>query len=204
MLASHGIAALLTTPTNTDVDQPAARGDDLVAAVARIQAENARAGSPLNGKIATDRICVTGQSMGGGGSLFAANELGDKIRCAMPLQPYQPGGRFGMITAPTMIVGAASDTVASVASHSQPHYDSIPASTEKFLIVFQGDHYLSTNRTSTDNSPPEDATPSYDIQAAYMIQFYKLFLEDDERYRPYLYGDQRSMMGVSRYVKSKM
>lgn len=99
---------------------------------------------------------------------------------------------------------AASDTVASVASHSQPHYDSIPASTEKFLIVFQGDHYLSTNRTSTDNSPPEDATPSYDIQAAYKIPFYKLFLEDDERYRPYLYGDQRSMVGVSRDIKSQM
>lgn len=36
MLASHGIAALLTTPTDTDADQPAARGEDLVAAVARI------------------------------------------------------------------------------------------------------------------------------------------------------------------------
>ena len=102
-----------------------------------------------------------------------------------------------------MFIGAASDTIASVSSNSQQHYDSIPDSTEKFIVVFQGDHYLSTNRTSTDQSPPEDATPSYDIQAAYMIPFYKLFLESDERYRPYLYGDQRSMMGVTRYEKSK-
>jgi predicted dienelactone hydrolase len=204
MLASHGIAALLTTPSNTDVDQPPARGEDLVAAVARIQAENARTGSPLNGKIATDRICVTGQSMGGGGSLHAANELGSKIRCAMPLQPWQPGASFSKITAPIMFIGAASDTIASVSSNSGPHYESVPSSTEKFLVVFQGDHYLSTNRTSTDDTPPEDATPSFDVQAAYMIPFYKLFLESDERYRPYLYGDLRSMMSVTRYEKSKM
>jgi triacylglycerol lipase len=202
MLASHGIAALLTTPTSTS-DQPPARGDDLVAAVKRIQAENTRMGSPLMGKIATDRICVTGHSMGGGGTLFAANELGTMIRCAMPLQPWQPGGSFPQVKAPIMFIGAASDTIAAVSGNASPHYASIPASTEKFLVVFEGDHYLSTNRTSTDQTAPEEATPSYDDQAAYIIPFYKLFLESDERYRPFLYGDMRSMMNVTRYDKSK-
>jgi hypothetical protein len=75
---------------------------------------------------------------------------------------------------------------------------------EKFLVIFEGDHYLSTNRTSTDQTAPEEATPSYDIQAAYIIPFYKLFLEDDERYRPFLYGDMRSTMSVTSYTKSKM
>ncbi|MEY4578088.1 MAG: hypothetical protein RL701_2791 [Pseudomonadota bacterium] len=202
MLASHGFAALLTTPTSTS-DQPPARGDDLVAAVKRIKAENERSGSPLAGKLATDRICVTGHSMGGGGTLFAANELGNMIRCAMPLQPWQPGGSFPKITAPVMFIGAASDTIASVSGNAGPHYESIPAATEKIIVVFEGDHYLSTNRTSTDTTAPEEATPSFDIQAAYIIPFYKLFLEDDERYRPYLYGDQRSMMSVTRFDASK-
>ena len=204
MLASHGIAALLTTPTSTQTEQPPARGKDLVAAVKHIKAENERAGSPVQGKLATDRICVTGHSMGGGGSLFAADELGSMIRCVMPLQPWQPSGSFSKIAAPTMILGAASDTIASVSGNAQPHYQSIPNSTEKFLVVFEGDHYLSTNRTSTDQSAPEEATPSYDIQAAYIIPFYKLFLENDERYRPYLYGAMRSMMGVTRFEKSNM
>jgi dienelactone hydrolase len=203
MLASHGIVALLTTPTSTS-DQPPARGDDLVAAVMKIKAENTRMGSPLMGKLATDRICVTGHSMGGGGTLFAANELGDMIKCAMPLQPWQPGGSFPMIKAPIMFIGAASDTIAAVSGNAAPHYASIPDSTEKFLVVFEGDHYLSTNRTSTDQTAPEEATPSYDIQAAYIIPFYKLFLESDERYRPYLYGAMRSMMSVTRYDTSKM
>jgi predicted dienelactone hydrolase len=205
MLASHGIAVLLTTPTDTNADQPPARGDDLVAAVKHIMEENTRMGSPLMGKIATDRICVTGQSMGGGGSLFAANKLGNMIRCVVPMEPWQTGGSFPMITAPTMIIGAASDTIAPVASHADPHYQSIPASTEKFLVVFEGDHYLSTDRTSgIAQGTPAVANQNYDIQAAYMVPFYKLFLESDERYRPYLYGAMRSMAMVTRYDHSKM
>jgi predicted dienelactone hydrolase len=205
MLASHGIAALLTTPTDTNSDQPPARGEDLVAAVKHLMEENARQGSPLMGKLATDRICVTGQSMGGGGSLYAANTLGNMIRCALPMEPWQTGGSFPKITAPILIVGAASDTVAAVSSHAEPHYRSIPDSTEKFLVVFEGDHYLSTDRTSgIAQGMPAVANDKYDAQAAYMVPFYKLFLESDERYRPYLYGAMRSMQSVTRYDHSKM
>jgi hypothetical protein len=104
-----------------------------------------------------------------------------------------------------MIIGAASDTTAAVSSHAGPHYQSIPSSTEKFLVVFEGDHYLSTDRTSgIPKEMPAMANENYDAQAAYMVPFYKLFLESDERYRPYLYGSMRSMLSVTRYEHSKM
>lgn len=201
MLASHGIAALLTSPTSTS-DQPPARGKDLVAAVARIKTENDREGSPLKGKLATDRICVTGHSMGGGGTLFAANELGDKIRCAMPLQPWQPGGSFPKVSVPILFIAAQNDTIAGVAQNAVPHYRSIPDTTEKLYAEFAGkDHFLTTNRTSTD---AKTATASFDPQAAYIIPFYKLFLEDDARYRDYLYGDKQLKSALSKYEHSKM
>lgn len=204
MLASHGIAALLTTPTTT-ADQPPQRGEDLVAAVKHIQEENTREGSPLKGKIATDRIGITGHSMGGGGSLFGASSLGDMIRCVVPMQPWQPGGAFPMVSAPTLIIGAASDTIAAVNGNAQGHYSSIPDSVEKFLVVIEGDHYLSTDRTSgVPQSEMAVANENYDPQAAYMVPFYKIFLESDERYRPYLYGSERSMEKVTDFQKSKM
>lgn len=204
MLASHGIAALLTTPTTTG-DLPPQRGDDLAAAVKHIQEENTRMGSPLMGKIATDRICITGHSMGGGGSLFGANMLGTSIRCVVPLQPWQPGGTFSMVQAPTLIVGATSDTIASVSGNASGHYASIPDSTEKILVVIQGDHYLSTDRTSgISASEMAVANDNYDDQAAYMIPFYKLHLEDDERYRKFLYGPERSMTNVTDFRANKM
>lgn len=204
MLASHGIAALLTTPTTT-ADQPPQRGVDLAAAVMHIQEENTRMGSPLMGKIATDRIGITGHSMGGGGSLFGANDLGDKIRCVVPLQPWQPGGSFRMISAPTLIVGATSDAIASVAGNASGHYASIPDTTEKILVVISGDHYLSTDRTSgIPASEMATVNEMYDDQAAYMIPFYKLHLESDERYRTYLYGPERSMTNVTDFMANKM
>lgn len=70
-IASHGFVVLATAA------QPGAQGgrataDNLRAAIAWAEAENARAGSPLNGRIALDRIAVMGQSCGG----FMALELG--------------------------------------------------------------------------------------------------------------------------------
>jgi poly(3-hydroxybutyrate) depolymerase len=68
-IASHGFLVMATAA------QPGvtrATPDHLRAAIAWAEVENKRAGSPLNGKIAIDRISVMGQSCGG----FMALELG--------------------------------------------------------------------------------------------------------------------------------
>jgi dienelactone hydrolase len=176
LLASHGIAMLLTTPTTTG-DAPMQRGEDLVAAVAHIAKENGREGSPLKGKLAVDRVCVTGHSMGGGGTLWAATTLGNKIRCAMPLQPWQPGQSFDKVVAPTLFIAAQSDNIAAVASNAMVFYKSIPETVEKYYVEFTGaSHFLTTNDLGT----------AYDSQSKYMLAFYKIHLEDDMRYRDVL------------------
>jgi dienelactone hydrolase len=190
LLATHGIAMLLTTPTTTG-DQPTQRGEDLVAAVAQIAKENEREGSPLKGKLAVDRVCVTGHSMGGGGTLWAATTLGNKIRCAMPLQPWQPGQSFDKIVAPTMFIAAQSDTIAGVSSNAMVFYKSIPDSVEKYYVEFAGaSHFLTTNDLGT----------SYDGQSKYMLAFYKIHLEDDMRYRDVLNATMD--MELSMYLTS--
>ena len=70
-IASHGFVVLATAA------QPGATGgrataDNLRAAIAWAETENKRAGSPLNGKMALDKIAVMGQSCGG----FLSLELG--------------------------------------------------------------------------------------------------------------------------------
>lgn len=172
LLASHGIAILLTTPTTTG-DLPQQRAEDLAAAIEQITAENAREGSPVKGKLAQDRMCVTGHSMGGGGTLWAATELGDQIRCAVPLQPWQPGQSFSMIVAPTMFIAAQSDAIAGVSSNASLFYDSIPETVPKYYVEFAGaSHFLTSNTRGS----------AYDEQSKYMIAFYKVYLEDDTRY----------------------
>jgi dienelactone hydrolase len=70
-IASHGFVVLATAA------EPGATGgrataDNLRKAIEWAEAENKRAGSPLNGKIALDRVAVMGQSCGG----FMSIELG--------------------------------------------------------------------------------------------------------------------------------
>jgi dienelactone hydrolase len=63
-IASHGFVVLGTVP-----QEGAARrqetADDVRAAIDWAEKENARTGSPLKGKIATDKVAVMGQSCGG-------------------------------------------------------------------------------------------------------------------------------------------
>lgn len=63
-ISSHGFVVLGTVP-----QEGAARrqenADDIRAAIDWAEKENARAGSPLEGKIATDKVAVMGQSCGG-------------------------------------------------------------------------------------------------------------------------------------------
>jgi dienelactone hydrolase len=63
-IASHGFL-VLSTVAQEGAPRRQATADDLRAAVDWADAENARAGSPLNGKIATDQVAVMGQSCGG-------------------------------------------------------------------------------------------------------------------------------------------
>ena len=172
MLASHGIVILLTSSTTTS-DPPQARSDDLIAAIAQLGKENTREGGPLKGKLALDRVCVTGHSMGGGGTLWAASSLGDKIKCALPMQPWQPGNSFSKVTAPTMFIAAQNDNVAAVASNAALFYKSIPDTVPKYYVEFAGaSHFLTSNDLGT----------AYDGQSRYMIAFYKTFAEGDMRY----------------------
>jgi dienelactone hydrolase len=192
IFASHGFAMMLTTPTDV-LDFPPDRGKDLVAGVARIKLENERTASPLFGKLAPDRVCITGQSMGGGGTLHGASELGTKIRCVVPLQPWEPGTTFARITAPTLFIGAEADTVAGVAENASVHYASIPSSVEKIYAEFKGaDHFLTTN-----------AGTLWEEQSMVMVSFYKLKLEDDQRYAVYLYGGMEPKAALSKYEFSK-
>ena len=70
-IASHGFV-VMATAAEPGVQGGRATADHLRKAIAWAEAENTRAGSPLNGKIALDRVAVMGQSCGG----FLSIELG--------------------------------------------------------------------------------------------------------------------------------
>ena len=192
-LASHGYAVLTLDTNDRMRDQPEERAEALIAAVRILKAENDRVGSPLEGRIDTGKMAIMGHSMGGGGTLIAANNYPDEIQAAIPFTPWQPDGDFNRITVPTLVMAGSADRIAGVEEQAWPHFQSIPESTIKvYLEIEGGDHYIA------------DTTRGEDLATIgrYGIAWLKLYLDGDERYRSFIYGEEAEpdREKFSRYV----
>lgn len=181
-LASHGFI-VLTLDTNTPQDRPELRADALIAAVELMRSEDTRDGSPIRGRVDARKMAVMGHSMGGGGALIAADRMGDDLRASIPYTPWQPEGNFSRTTAPTLLIAGSADRIAGVGDHAWPHFQSLPTSLPRVYMEFdEGDHFIA------------DTTRGADLPTIgrYAIAWLKLYVDGDERYRDFIFGDART------------
>jgi predicted dienelactone hydrolase len=165
-LASQGFVVITIDTLNT-LDQPASRGTQLLAALDYLTRT-----SSVRTRIDATRLGVMGHSMGGGGSLSAAAAR-PALQAAIPLTPWHGTKSWSGNRVPTLIIGAESDTVAPVASHSEPFYTSLNAASEKA--------YLELNNAS--HSAPTSTNVTV---AKYSISWLKRFIDNDTRYEQFL------------------
>ncbi|WP_262286736.1 alpha/beta hydrolase [Micromonospora sp. MA102] len=165
-IASHGFV-VIGIETNTLYDQPDSRGRQLLAALDYLVQR-----STVRSRIDASRLAVAGHSMGGGGTLEAAAAR-PSLQAAVPLAPWNLDKTWSGVTVPTLIVGGESDTVAPVATHSEPFYNSIPASSEKAYLELNGaSHFF----PQTVNTPMAKQT----------VAWLKRFVDNDTRYEQFL------------------
>jgi predicted dienelactone hydrolase len=165
-LASFGFV-VVGIETLSTFDQPDSRGRQLLAAL-----DWAVASSPAASRIDRNRLAVAGHSMGGGGTLAAAN-LRPALQAAIPLAPWHTTKSWTGIRVPTLIIGGESDSVAPVAQHSEPFYTSMTAAPEKaYLELNNADHFF-------PNSPNVP-------QSRLMVSWLKAFVDNDIRYLQFL------------------
>ncbi|MGW2223566.1 alpha/beta hydrolase family protein, partial [Nonomuraea sp. NPDC001684] len=143
-IASHGFV-VIGIETTTIYDQPASRGRQLLAAL-----DYLTSGSPsaVRGRIDASRLAVAGHSMGGGGTLEAADAR-PSLQAAVPLAPWNLTKSWSGLRVPTMIIGGEADTIAPVATHSEPFYQSIPSSVEKAYLELNGASHFFPQVTNT-------------------------------------------------------
>ncbi|SDH02982.1 alpha/beta hydrolase family protein [Nonomuraea jiangxiensis] len=167
-IASHGFV-VIGIETNSRYDQPASRGRQLLAALDYLVEDSA---TTIRSRIDGSRLAVAGHSMGGGGSLEAANDR-PSLQAAVPLAPWNTTKSWSGIRVPTMIIGGESDSVAPVSSHSEPFYQSIPSSAEKaYLELNNASHFFPQTTNTT--------------MAKSMVAWLKRFVDDDTRYEQFL------------------
>jgi hypothetical protein len=168
--ASHGIVTVVTNTLGTD--GPDIRATKLLAAITELKAENTKSGSPLNGKLA-GRYGTSGYSMGGGGTTLASS-TDATLKTSIGLAAW--GGNGTGVTVATLLLCGSADTVAPC-SMSESVYPAIGGSTPKMMVNIAGaTHFNWFN--------PTDAGGGNSGETA--LAFQKVFLEGDERWRPFL------------------
>ncbi len=150
-LASFGYAVMIID-TNTPTESQAGRKQAAIAAINFLKAENSKQGSPLLGKLDTEKVALMGHSMGGGAVLQAAAQLAAEVDAVIPLSLYccEPGqsfsGDFSQLSVPTLLFASSEDTVAPPAEHAKLLFDSINNSAAKAYVEFAtGDHMIAAN-----------------------------------------------------------
>ncbi|MFD8802845.1 bis(hydroxyethyl) terephthalate hydrolase [Streptomyces atroolivaceus] len=178
-LASQGFV-VFTIDTNTTLDQPASRGDQLLAALDYLTED-----SSVRSRVDSSRLGVMGHSMGGGGSLEAAKDR-PSLKAAIPLTGWNLDKTWPEVRTPTLIVGADGDTVASVASHSEPFYNSLPSSLDKAYLELRGASHFTPNTSNT-------------TIAKYSISWLKRFIDNDTRYEQFLCPIPSASLTIAEY-----
>ncbi len=180
-IASQGFV-VMTIDTNTIFDFPDSRGTQLLAALDYL---TQRSSTAVRSRIDSTRLAVAGHSMGGGGTLSAANRR-SSLQAAVPLQGWHTTKSWSNVRVPTMVIGAQNDTIAPVASHSELFYNSIPASSEKAYLEIRGaSHFVSNSPNTT--------------QAKYMISWLKRYVDNDTRYEQFLCPNPGTDLNISEY-----
>ncbi|MFE2497398.1 alpha/beta hydrolase family protein [Streptomyces scopuliridis] len=165
-LASQGFV-VFTIDTVTVLDQPASRGRQLLSALDYLTESSA-----VSDRIDGARLGVMGHSMGGGGTLEAAKTR-TSLKAAIPLTAWNLDKTWPEVRTPTLVFGADGDTVAPVATHSEPFYTSLPDSLDKAYLELKG---------ATHNTPNTANT----TLAKYSVSWLKRFIDSDTRYEQFL------------------
>jgi dienelactone hydrolase len=173
-LASHGIVTMTAGTNSPASDLPPDRAKALLDILRTISDENARAGAALNGKLDLSRQATMGWSMGGGGSLLAA-EQAPTLKAAISLCGWNPDYKYSKVKVPALMM-AATPNDALAGGQSQGFYDSIPNSTPKVLFEINNAGHWEAN----------DPANQAGTVGLFGLSFLKVFLEGDERYRPFL------------------
>jgi dienelactone hydrolase len=167
-LASQGFV-VITIDTNSTLDQPSSRATQLMAALSYLTNT-----SSVRTRVDRNRLAVMGHSMGGGGTMEAATE-NPSLQAAIPLTGWHTTKNFSGNRVPTLVIGAQNDSVAPVATHSEPFYNSMSSTLDKAYLELRGASHFAPNSANT-------------TIAKYSISWLKRFVDNDTRYEQFLCG----------------
>jgi dienelactone hydrolase len=183
-IASHGFVVAVVS-TKSLFDQPKARGEQLVAVMNAVIAQNSVQAVPYAGLVDTSRVAFMGHSAGGAGTFYAA-AAHPELKALVGLMAGEPSTNlapFAGIRIPTLVLTAENDSLAS--SWSKPYYQSLDGSYPATWVELAGANHLSLWTTASAASQAK--------VGKYALAWVKRFLDEDTRYMPFVNAKSADM-----------
>ncbi|MFJ3338907.1 alpha/beta hydrolase family protein [Streptomyces sp. NPDC086766] len=136
--ASWGIITVAPKSQGGLFPSHSAFADDLNAALTWLTIQNSTSGSRFAGAVSTDRLAVSGHSMGGGAALLAASR-NPAVKSVSTLAAAETNpsavSASSTLSIPVQYVGGSADSIAGVADNQQKMYDAKPSVTQLRVIT---------------------------------------------------------------------
>lgn len=186
-VVTYGFILIVMTPTNnmsvtTDIWENAMLGG-----LQMLESENNRPSSPIYNLVDMDRLGIMGFSMGGGGTLKAANTVGDKIKTALSLAPHESPVNPSMytnISVPTVVTTGTNDSICPRNS-VKAIFDCLPNDIERLFVNFTDAHHVDWMDFLGDET-------TQDRFKTFIVSWLKYYLTGNSSYETYLYGEMHN------------
>jgi dienelactone hydrolase len=192
-LASWGVIVVAPRTQTGLFPNHSAFADDLNAALAWAVAQNTTAGSRFEGRVRTDKLGLSGHSMGGGAAVVAASRNTTNIDAVGTFQAAVTNSpsattQAALVTAPALWVAGSSDSTASVSGHQRPMYNAkLPS--KQLRIVTGGGHTAGQNSSSA---------AAQDMNELLLTRWFLYYLTDDTTLEDAVWGaTAQATAGVS-------
>lgn len=191
-VVTYGFVLIVMTPTNnlsvkTDVWKNAMLGG-----LDMLESENNRSSSPIYNLVDTSRLGIMGFSMGGGGTLKAANAVGRRIKTALSLAPHEAPvdpSMYTNISVPTVVTTGTNDSICPRDS-VKAIFDCLPDGLERLFVNFTDAHHVDWMDLLGD-------ARTHDRFKTFVVAWLKYYLEGDSSYETYLSGQMHDMQDAA-------
>lgn len=191
-VVTYGFVLIVMTPTNnmsttTDIWEKAMLGG-----LEMLESENNRPSSPIYGLVDMDRLGIMGFSMGGGGTLKAANTVGNKIKTALSLAPHEAPVNASMyrnVSVPTVVTTGTRDSICPRDS-VKAIFDCLPDDNERLFVNFTNAHHVDWMDLLGDAT-------THDRFKTFVVSWLKYYLEGDASYQTYLSGAMHDLQDAA-------
>lgn len=191
-VVTYGFVLIVMTPTNNLAVNTDVWKNAMLGGLEMLESENNRSSSPIYNLVDMNRLGIMGFSMGGGGTLKAANTVGDGIKTALSLAPHEAPvdpSMYTNITVPTVVTTGTNDSICPRDS-VKDIFDCLPNNLDRLFVNFTDANHVDWMDLLGDKT-------THNRFKTFVVSWLKYYLAGDSSYETYLTGQMHDLQDAA-------